>query len=58
MFNYISKQNPYHEMKKMGINGFQKFVVCDINKTTAFKIVQDLLQLELVEVIDLKVITI
>ena len=31
MFNYISKQNPYHEMKKMGINGFQKFVVCDIN---------------------------
>ena len=41
----------------MGINGFQKFVVCDINNTTAFKIVQDLLQLELVEVIDLKVIT-
>ena len=46
MFSYISKQNPYHEMKKMGINGFQKFVVCDINNTTAFKIVQDLLQLE------------
>ena len=56
MFNYISKQNPYHEMKKIGINGFQKFVDCDINNTTAFKIVQDLLQLELVEVIDLKVI--